>query len=89
MVTDHDAQEAIGQLEAESEAYDHEVERMSTKPNICWSLCLARPASETCGKSIEKERLRQDAANASELKGTLEILRVKKHKVMECLNNLR
>ncbi len=94
----HGALEAIGKMEAESEADAQEIERLTAKLTEL-EAAMHEAQKEAVGhkamvdqlqKLVEKqekelERLRQQAAKVSELKGTIETLRAQNDKLMERL----
>ena len=94
----HGALEAIGKMEAESEADAQEIERLTAKLTEL-EAAMHEAQKEAVGhkamvdqlqKLVEKqekeiERLRVEAAKASELTGTVETLRVQNDKLMERL----
>ncbi|NJL71093.1 MAG: hypothetical protein HC888_05475 [Candidatus Competibacteraceae bacterium] len=95
----HGALEAIGKMEAESEADAQEIERLTAKLAEL-EAAMHEAQKEAVGhkamvdqlqKLVEKhekeiERLRVEAAKASELTGTVETLRVQNDKLLESLS---
>ncbi len=95
----HGALEAIGKMEAESEADAQEIERLTAKLAEVEAACHEaqkeavghKAMVEQLQKLVEKqerevERLRQEAGKASELKGQVETLQAQNDKLMERLS---